>query len=1371
MAQKKYLDSVGLSRFLENIKSKFSEKNHTHTKSQITDFAHTHDDRYYTEPEIDEKVSALTDAINNSADTKVTQTAIADTSSYTDWRSLPIGLDSDTNEDTDPTTVTGNLYTTSNIKAQPSTGTIKATTFKGNLEGNAVTSSLADNAKKLSTPRKLMTKLDAADAASFDGSADVKTIGVTGKLPIVNGGTGADSISGFKTNIGLNPVITSGTGAAYTADVNGVTSLKAGVNFVMVPHTVSTQRNPTLNVNGLGAKLLKMRLSSYTSATTSFKAANSLAANKPVHVMYDGVQWVIDGYVYPDAKGLYGAVPVSGGGTGATTAEEARQNLGITTANGTMLSQNADYAEVGEWADDNPSDEDRIGYFVAIDNSSAGSTMVKATSTSDVRGVTVASPAFSGNCSDDKFDIVTSTETDPDTGETITKVASKKLKKQYDYVAVMGIVSVIDNGTCEINGKCMPAEDGTAVPSPNNMGYQIIDRIDDTHVLIAVSPEADMMVRIRTDVVDLQKNKADATHNHDGRYYTESEIDSKVASINSAIAGKASSSHNHDDRYYTESEINSKLATKVNSSTFTSHTGDTTVHITAAERDDWNTAKTHADSPHAPSNAEANQNAFSNVKVGDTTIAADSKTDTLTMVAGSNVTITPDATNDAVTIAAKDTTYSDVTTSAHGLMSATDKTKLDTIATGANKTVVDSALSSTSTNPVQNKIVNSALAEKVPSTRTVNGKSLAANISLTASDVGASASGHTHDDRYYTESEMNSKLAGKANSSHKHAAADITSVNASAITGIIPAANLPSFVDDVIEGYLSGGKFYKTKNSDGTYATEIATESGKIYVNLNDNKTYRWTGSGYAVISETLALGETSSTAYRGDRGKVAYDHSQKTGNPHGTTKADLGLGNVENKSSATIRGELTKANVTTALGYTPPTTNTTYSTGSTTYSGTTKLYTGTGANTDGTMTQNAITTALNGKASSGHNHDGVYVPTTEAGTNAALNRLSTGLSNPTDNDYYIAQYAGGGTTTTTYHRRPVSALWNYIKSKADSVYATKSHSHSYAGSSSSGGSANSAVKLDTSAGSTTQPVYFSGGKPVAIPYTIGKSVPSNAVFTDTKYGIGSSTTAGLTKLYTGTGSATDGTMTQSAITSALSGKANNHSHPYLLTAGGTMSGNITFASIGDKAKAAGLSWGGSTDGASIYYETRASDEGHLVLNMVDDYNVTVDIAAGGAVKSYFDYGGTFHGNVAGNASSASSAPWSGITGKPNLMQAKSENGYWGMANPDGTNSDWIRTSNNGLIPYKSGGASSLGTDSWPFANAYISNIHGSLDGNAKTATTASSANSVPWTGVKGRPSSMPASDVYSWAKQSSKPSYKVSVNVDSNGNATFSVS
>ena len=111
-------------------------------------------------------------------------------------------------------------------------------------------------------------------------------------------------------------------------------------------------------------------------------------------------------------------------------------------------------------------------------------------------------------------------------------------------------------------------------------------------------------------------------------------------------------------------------------------------------------------------NAEVNQNAFSNVAVGSTTISADSKTDTLTLVAGNNVTLTPDSTNDKITIAAKDTTYSAATTSSAGLMSASDKSKLDGIAIGATKITVDTALSSTSTNPVQNKVINSALSGK-----------------------------------------------------------------------------------------------------------------------------------------------------------------------------------------------------------------------------------------------------------------------------------------------------------------------------------------------------------------------------------------------------------------------------------------------------------------------------------------------------------------------------------------------------------------------------------------------------------------------------------------------------------------------------------
>ena len=58
------------------------------------------------------------------------------------------------------------------------------------------------------------------------------------------------------------------------------------------------------------------------------------------------------------------------------------------------------------------------------------------------------------------------------------------------------------------------------------------------------------------------------------------------------------------------------------------------------------------------------------------------------------------------------------------------------------------------------------------------------------------------------------------------------------------------------------------------------------------------------------------------------------------------------------------------------------------------------------------------------------------------INNLTTGTATPKDDDYYVSQYAGGGTTNTTYHRRTMSALWNYIKSKAEAVFAPKTHTH-----------------------------------------------------------------------------------------------------------------------------------------------------------------------------------------------------------------------------------------------------------------------------------------------------------------------------------------
>lgn len=132
--------------------------------------------------------------------------------------------------------------------------------------------------------------------------------------------------------------------------------------------------------------------------------------------------------------------------------------------------------------------------------------------------------------------------------------------------------------------------------------------------------------------------------------------------------------------------------------------------------------------------------------------------------------------------------------------------------------------------------------------------------------------------------------------------------------GKVPASQLPSYVDDVIEGYYSGGKFYTSKDSSGNYSGAITGETGKIYVNLNDNKTYRWSGTAYAVISETLALGETSSTAYAGNKGAANASEIEKIKN--GTTVVPKAT------SAANVNGHTVETNVPAGAKFT----DTTYS-------------------------------------------------------------------------------------------------------------------------------------------------------------------------------------------------------------------------------------------------------------------------------------------------------------------------------------------------------------------------------------------------------------------------------------------------------------
>ena len=90
--------------------------------------------------------------------------------------------------------------------------------------------------------------------------------------------------------------------------------------------------------------------------------------------------------------------------------------------------------------------------------------------------------------------------------------------------------------------------------------------------------------------------------------------------------------------------------------------------------------------------------------------------------------------------------------------------------------------------------------------------------------------------------------------------------------GKVPSSQLPSFVDDVVEAYYktADDRFYE----EPSFTTLITPSAGKSWVDIPTNKSYRWTGSVYVRVDEGVQLGETSDTAYRGDRGKVAYDHA-----------------------------------------------------------------------------------------------------------------------------------------------------------------------------------------------------------------------------------------------------------------------------------------------------------------------------------------------------------------------------------------------------------------------------------------------------------------------------------------------------------------
>ena len=579
------------------------------------------------------------------------------------------------------------------------------------------------------------------------------------------------------------------------------------------------------------------------------------------------------------------------------------------------------------------------------------------------------------------------------------------------------------------------------------------------------------------EVDNLLAGKSNSGHNHDDRYYTESEINTKIANLQSeidtdvevekdraeaaeaalqaAINGKAPSSHTHDDRYYTESEMNTKLATKADTDHGTHVPTPQTANNAKFLRNDnsWQTV-TPANIGAAPSSHNHNDSYYTKTEI-NTEIDDINETIT-TKEAALNAAIN----GKAATVHGNHASYGTCSTAAAtaekavsvaanfsltvGAIVAVKFTNSNTASnvtinvnstgaksiwyntaayTGNDKNVTGNAGRITTymydgtywvwiSNGVDNNTTytNASLGQgyatcdtaaataakvaslssyslstggmvavkftyNVPANATLNinskgaksiyyrGAAITADIikagdiatfmyngsqyhlisidrwqndltshnhdgryyteseidtkvstindtmdrhvaTLNAAIAGKAPSSHTHDDRYYTESEINTKLAAKADSSHgNHVPATQTASNKTFLRNdntwaTVTPANIgaaPSSHDHDDRYYTESEINTKIEDINTTITTNVSTLTTEVNKKLNksDHGTH-------------LALGTTSSTAFRGDYGNTAYNHSQEA---HAPTNAQKNSDITKSEIEAKLTGSITSHN------------------------------------------------------------------------------------------------------------------------------------------------------------------------------------------------------------------------------------------------------------------------------------------------------------------------------------------------------------------------------------------------------------------------------------------------------------------------------
>ena len=652
-------------------------------------------------------------------------------------------------------------------------------------------------------------------------------------------------------------------------------------------------------------------------------------------------------------------------------------------------------------------------------------------------------------------------------------------------------------------------------------------------------------------------------------------------------------------------------------------------------------------------------------------------------------------------------------------MTSSDRSKLDGIASGANKTTIDSAMSTTSTNPVQNKVVKSALDsqnnelkklidEKLPANFDTVNQNVSFNGSVHAEDLTAgniivtgaarfnsgmygdvhgnatsadsvdwsgvknkpstyspsahnhddryyteaetdkkldtkSNTGHTHDDRYYTESEINTKLNSKSNTDHTHNLSTM-------INTLSEGTSTPNDNDYYVSQYAGGGTTTTTYHRRPMKAL-FEYIKGKLstvavsgsYNDLTNKPTIPSVGNGTVTIKQ----GGTSKGTF--------------TMNQSGNTTIEL----TDNNSWRGIQNNLTSTSTSDSL-----------SAAQGKWLNENKVLMKT---LGGSEDLDSITTV------------GIY---SQGGSNSIKNKPSGvdafGLivtHNATGSFYTQLLFSNSG---KSYRRFCNSGTWGGWSEDilTDTVYTHPSYT------------ANSNGLYKVTVDSTG---HVSGTTAVSKADITALGIPS----TNTTYSTGTASTLGLTKLYTGTGTATDGTMTQAAIKSALDGKsATSHTHDdryytesemnskldaKLNKTGGVITdGTVAIDNVGlptfngSRVNASnvaigknGIAIGGvdtSSDGAVIFMESSASESNKLIFALGDDaaQNGANDYIAfryyntSGAV-TYESKIPSKSGTIALTSDIPTSMAWSNITGKPSTYAPSSHtHNYAGSSSAGG---------------------------------------------------------------------------------------------------------